>query len=71
MAALAVVAARSGALPAPAGWLLALGSVLVGTEGLIVSNAYYVAGSAVMLLGGSAVAWALLRMSDEEYAGST
>lgn len=71
MAALAVTAARSGALPAPVGWLLALGSVLVGTEGLIVSNAYYLIGSAVMLVAGVTVAWALKRMSDEEFAGST
>ena len=71
MAALAITAARSRALPPAVGWLLALGSVLVGTEGLIVSNAYYVAGSAVMLLAGATVAWALRRMSDEEFAGST
>jgi Domain of unknown function (DUF4386) len=71
MAALAIVAALSGALPAAAGWLLALGSVLVGTEGLIVSNAYYVTGSAVMLVGGASVAWALHRMSDEEFTGAT
>ncbi len=71
MAALAITAARSGALPAVAGWLLALGSVLVGTEGLIVSNAYYVAGSAVMLVAGTTVAWALRRMTDGEFAGST
>lgn len=69
MAMLAVTAARSGAVPAPAGWLLALGVVLVGTEGLIVSNAYYVAGSSVLLLGGTAVALAIWRMSDEEFAG--
>jgi hypothetical protein len=68
MAVLGITAARSGAVPAPAGWLFALGTVLVGTEGLIVSNAYYVAGSAVMLLGGASVAWALGRMSDEEFA---
>ena len=61
MVTLAVTAARSGVVPAPAGWLLALGSVLVGTEGLIVSNAYYVIGSAVMLAGGCAVAAALWR----------
>ena len=71
MTALAITAARSGALPPAAGWLLALGSVLVGTEGLIVSNAYYVVGSAVMLVAGVTVAWALRRMSDEEFAGST
>jgi hypothetical protein len=69
MAILAVTAARSGALPAPAGWLFAFGVVLVGTEGLIVSNAYYVAGSSVMLLAGAVVALAIWRMSDEEFAG--
>jgi hypothetical protein len=67
MATLAIVAARTGAVPAWAGWLLALGAVLAGTEGLIVSNAYYVAGSAVLLAGGAAVALAIWRMSDEEF----
>ena len=73
MVVLAVSAVRAGAVPAWAGWLFALGSVLVGTEGVIVSNAYYVAGSAVMLVAGASVAWALRRMSDEEFAsgGST
>lgn len=68
MTSLAIVAARSGALPAAAGWLLALGSLLVGTEGLIVSNAYYVAGSVVMLTAGMAVALSLFRMTDGEFA---
>jgi uncharacterized protein DUF4386 len=68
MVMLAVAAGRSGAVPAWAGWLFALGSVLVGTEGLIVSNAYYVTGSAVMLAGGMSIALALLRMRDEEFA---
>jgi hypothetical protein len=68
MATLAITAARSRAVPAAAGWLLALGAVLVGTEGLIVSNAYYVAGSVVMLTGGAAVALSLFRMSDDEFA---
>jgi len=68
MAVLGITAARSGAVPAAAGWVLALGAVLVGTEGLIVSNAYYVIGSAVLLAGGAAVALAIWRMSDEEFA---
>jgi hypothetical protein len=68
MVTLAVAAARSGAVPAWAGYLFALGSVLVGTEGLIVSNAYYVIGSAVMLAAGTAVAIYVWRMSDEDFA---
>ena len=70
MVTLAVAAARSGAVPAWAGYLLALGALLVGTEGLIVSNAYYVIGSAVFLAAGTAVAIHVWRMSDEDYAWS-
>jgi hypothetical protein len=69
MALLAVTAARSGAVPAWAGWLLALGAVLTGTEGLVVSNAYYVLGAAVMLVAGAGIALALWRTGDEEFAG--
>jgi hypothetical protein len=70
MATLAIAAARSGAVPGWAGGLLALGAVLAGTEGLIVSNLYYVIGSAVLLAGATATAIPVWRMSDEEYAGS-
>jgi hypothetical protein len=69
MVVLAVSAARAGAVPTASGWLLALGAVLAGTEGLIVSNAYYVTGSATLLAGGAAVAIAVSRMSDEEFGG--
>jgi hypothetical protein len=65
---LAIVAVRSGAVPAAAGYLLALGTVLAGTEGLIVSNAYYVIGSAVLLAGGVSMAVVIARMSDEEFS---
>ena len=68
MATLGVAAARSGAVPAAAGWLFALGAVLAGTEGVIVSNVYYVVGAAAVLAGGAAVALAIARMSDEEFA---
>ena len=68
MITLGVAAVRSGAIPAWAGYLFALGVLLVGTEGLIVSNAYYVIGSMVMVAGGTAVAIYVWRMSDEEYA---
>jgi hypothetical protein len=65
---LAVVAVRSGILPAWAGYLFALGALLAGTEGIIVSNAYYVIGSLVLLAGGAAVARSIWRMDDEEFA---
>jgi hypothetical protein len=65
---LTVAAARAGALPAWLCALLALGAVLVGTEGLIVSNAYYVAGAAVLLLAGALTAVHLWRMDDETFA---
>jgi hypothetical protein len=67
MALLGITAARSGAVPPPAGYLLALGAFLVGTEGLIVSNAYYVTGSAVLLAGAGTVGLVIARMSDEEF----
>ena len=69
MATLGIGAARSGAVPAAAGWLLALGAVLAGTEGVIVSNVYYVVGAAVLLAGGAAVALSIGRMTDAEFAG--
>jgi hypothetical protein len=42
--------------------------LLVGTETLLVSNAYFIAGALVFLAGGVAVALALLRMTDEQFA---
>ena len=65
---LAVGAARQGAVPAWAGALLALAVLMVGTETAIVSNAYFIAGAAVFLVAGVAVALPLLRMSDEQFA---
>jgi hypothetical protein len=65
---LALGAARQGAVPVWAGGLLALAVLMVGTETAIVSNAYFIAGAAVLLAGGVAVALPLLRMSDERFA---
>jgi len=65
---LAVGAARQGAVPAWAGGLLALAVLMVGTETAIVSNAYFIAGAAVFLAAGVAVALPLLRMTDEQFA---
>ena len=68
MLTLAVGAARQGAVPAWAAAVLALAVLLVGTETVIVSNAYFIAGAAVLVVGGLAVALAILRMSDEQFA---
>jgi hypothetical protein len=65
---LAIGAARQGAVPTPAAAVLALAVLMVGTETLIVSNAYFIAGAAVFLVGGVAVAFAILRMGDEQFA---
>jgi hypothetical protein len=68
MVMLALGAARQGALPTPAAAVLAVAVVMVGTETVIVSNAYFIAGAAVFLVGGAAVALAIMRMSDEQFA---
>ena len=68
MVMLAVGAARQGAVPAWAGGLLVLAVLMVGTETAIVSNAYFIAGAAVFLAAGVAVALPLLRMTDEQFA---
>ena len=65
---LAIGAARQGAVPAWAAAVLALAVLMVGTETAIVSNAYFIAGAVVFLVGGAAVALAILRMSDEQFA---
>jgi hypothetical protein len=65
---LAIGAAREDAVPAWAGALLAVAVLMVGTETVIVSNAYFIAGAAVFLGAGVAMALSLLRMSDREFA---
>jgi hypothetical protein len=65
---LVIGAARQGAVPAPAAAVFGLAVLMVGTETAIVSNAYFIAGAAVFLVGGILVAAAVLRMSDEQFA---
>lgn len=67
VAALALNAARQGAVPLSAGLLLALGVVMVGIEGAVQDNTYFIVAASVLLIGGAAVAAALWRMSDEDY----
>lgn len=65
---LAIGVARQGAVPTWAAGVLALAVLMIGTETAIVSNAYFIAGAVVFLVGGVAVALAILRMSDEQFA---
>ena len=68
MAALAVGAARQGAVPAWTAGLLVLATLMTATETAIASNAYFIAGAAVLFAAGVAFAAALWRMSDAEFA---
>ena len=67
LVALAIHAARQGAIPLGAALLLALGVVLLGGEAAIQDNTYFIVAATVLFLGGAAVATALSRMSDDEY----
>ena len=67
-ATLAIGAARQGAVPAWAGGLLALGGLMAAIETFVIDNTYFIVASAVLLAGGIAVAAAIARMSDEDFA---
>jgi uncharacterized membrane protein YgdD (TMEM256/DUF423 family) len=66
---LGVTAARTRAVPAWSGWLLALGGLVAGSEGIVVSNAYFVFGAVVLLAGSGAVGLHVARMSDDDFGG--
>jgi hypothetical protein len=68
MIGLAVGAVQQGAVPRWAGALLGLGVLMVGTETVFVSNAYFIAGAAVFLVGAIATALPIFRMSDAQFA---
>jgi len=68
MIALAVGAARQGAVPPWAAGLLVVAVLMVGTETAIISNAYFIAGAAVFLVAGVAMALPILRMGDSAFA---
>jgi hypothetical protein len=70
MATLAVGAGRYAGVPKAAGGLLAVGSLMVGIESGVASNAYFIVSSAILLAGGIAVAVAIARMSDAEFAAT-
>lgn len=68
MVALSWGAARIGALPAASAVLLALATVAVGLEGVVQDNAYFIASSALLLLGGAWAGTSILRLEDAEFA---
>jgi len=70
MVMLSIGLARSGAVPIWAALLLIAATLMGGTETLITSNAYFIAGAVALLVAGVAVAVPLARMSDEEFAGA-
>jgi hypothetical protein len=71
MAILSIGAARYAGVPKAAGGLLAVGALMAGIESGVASNAYFIVSSAILLAGGIAVAVAVARMSDAEFAGGT
>jgi hypothetical protein len=68
VATLAVTAARQRQIPMAAGLLLALGVVMVGVEGVVQDNAYFIAAALVLFAGGAATAAAIWRMTDEQFS---
>jgi hypothetical protein len=48
--------------------LLALGTIAVGLEGVVQDNAYFIASSALLLLGGAWAGFEILRLDDASFA---
>ena len=71
VATLAATAARQGQIPMVAGVLLALGVALVGVEGVVQDNAYFILAASVLFVGGALTAAAVWRMSDAEFSAET
>jgi hypothetical protein len=61
---------RQGLIPSWAGWVFALGVVLVGIEAAIENNVYFIIASAVLAVGGIGVGVALLNDSERDSTSS-
>ena len=68
LVALATGAARERAVPVWAALLFSLGGVMVGIEGVVADNTYFIVSAAVLMLGSWALALPIWRMSDAEFA---
>jgi hypothetical protein len=66
----ALAAGMRRTVPAWAAGLLGLGALLVGIEGAVAANWYFVASAAVLLAGSAGVALAVSRMDDAAFAGA-
>jgi hypothetical protein len=71
MVALAWGAARAGALRTAPAALLIAGTLAVGIEGVVQDNAYFIASSALLLIGGAWAGGELLRLEDGEFSAGT
>lgn len=60
---------RQGLIPALWGWIFALGVVLVGIEGAVQNNAYFIVAAVVLAIGGVGVGVALANDDDSESIG--
>jgi hypothetical protein len=65
---LAIGARRT--MPLWAAGLFGVGGILVGIEGAVAANWYFIVSSAVLLLGGAAIASTVSRMDDRAFAGA-
>jgi hypothetical protein len=61
---------RQRMIPSPAGWIFALGVVLVGIEGAVQNNAYFIVAAAVLAVGGIGVGLALRHDDDSDSIGN-
>jgi hypothetical protein len=68
MVALCWGAVRVGTLGRAAAAVLAAGTIAVGLEGVVQDNAYFVASSALLLLGGASSGLTILRSTDGRFA---
>lgn len=59
-----------GVFPTWAVALFMLGVLMVATETLLISNAYFIAGATVLFAGGAALALYVSRMTDAEFAAA-
>jgi ABC-type multidrug transport system permease subunit len=57
---------RTRVIPAPVGWIFALGVALVGVEGAVQNNTYFIVASAVLAVGGVGVALSLRHDEDSD-----
>lgn len=60
---------RQGVIPAPVGWIFALGVALVGIEAAVENNTYFIVASGVLAVGGVGVGLSLRHDDDRDSTG--